>query len=428
MAEIIPFRGLLYNVEKVSGDGVLAPPYDIISPAYRKRLYGRSPYNIVRIDFGEELPGDDETNNRYARAKAFLSAWQREGILIRSEHPSFYIYEMTYRTDGGTKRLAGILGLVRLEELGKGSIYPHECTYSKPKQDRLNLMKYCGANISPIFSLYKSGEKNISGILSSIISDNPPYMEARDDDGALHRLWQCDDPGKNETIVREMADKPVFIADGHHRYETAYEFHREMSGQMKHVSGMQPHDYVLMFLVNMIDEGLTILPTHRLIKDMPEDIIQSLSKYFEMEPVEGDFDIAQRLSGRKRSFGFFQEGKDKWHILTYKGGDLSEVSPHLRDIDVFILHELIIKKIFHTTDIGYEMDVREALDKVRRGEFNSAFFLNPTRVEDVETAALSSMRMPPKSTYFYPKLLTGLVLNKWETLKDTGEKQARRLR
>ena len=302
-----------------------------------------------------------------------------------------------------------------------GSIYPHECTYSKPKQDRLNLMKYCGANISPIFSLYKSGEKNISGILTSIISALPPYMEARDDDGALHRLWQCDDPEKTGTIIKEMADKPVFIADGHHRYETAFEFHREMSGQEKRVSRMRPYDYVLMFLVNMIDEGLTILPTHRLIKDMPDDIIQSLSEYFEMEPVDGDFNIAQRLSGRKRSFGFFQQGRDKWYILTYKGGDLSGVSPHLRDIDVFILHELIIKKIFHTSDIGYEMDVGKALDKVRSGEFNAAFFLNPTRVEDVETAALSSMRMPPKSTYFYPKLLTGLVLNKWETHKDADE-------
>ena len=264
-----------------------------------------------------------------------------------------------------------------------------------------------------------SGEKDIAGNLASYTSGEPPYMEARDDDGALHRLWQCDDPEKTKMIVSEMADKPVFIADGHHRYETAFEFHREMSGKRTGGEGVKPYDYVLMFLVNMADEGLTILPTHRLIKEMPDDIIQSLSEYFEMEEVRGNFDIAQRLSGKTRAFGFFREGRDIWHILTYKGGDLSEVSPHLRDIDVFILHELIIKKIFHTTDIGYEMDVGEALGKVRRGEFNAAFFLNPTRVEDVETAARSSMRMPPKSTYFYPKLLTGLVLHKWETPGDT---------
>ena len=168
MAEVIPFRGILYNVSKVSMEDVTAPPYDVITPEYREALYMQSPYNIARIDFGKEKPDDKETENKYTRARAFLDEWIKGGIFIRSENPSFYVYEMTYSMHGVKKQLLGFLGLVKLEELGKGNVYPHECTYSKPKQDRLNLMKACEANTSPIFSLYKSSEEGISKILAKI--------------------------------------------------------------------------------------------------------------------------------------------------------------------------------------------------------------------------------------------------------------------
>jgi uncharacterized protein (DUF1015 family) len=175
----------------------------------------------------------------------------------------------------------------------------------------------------------------------------------------------------------------------------------------------RPFDHVLMFLANMLDEGITILPTHRLLKEIPKDLNKMLSEYFDITAVHNDFDIRKGLSGKSHVFGFFQKGSDMWHILTYKGGNLSEIHPDLRDINVIILHELVLKKILHTSEIGYEMDVNRALDKVKSGEFSAAFFLNPTKVEDVEKSALSSVRMPPKSTYFYPKLLTGLVINKF---------------
>jgi uncharacterized protein (DUF1015 family) len=416
MADVIPFRGILYNVSRVSMEDVLAPPYDIITPEYREALYMQSPYNIVRIDFGKEEPADNERENKYARARRYLDAWIREGIFIRSEHPSFYLYEMSYTIQNVRKRLSGFLGLVKLEEFGKGSIYPHECTHSKPKQDRLNLMRSCEANTSPIFSLYKSSEGRIADILSKI-SATKPYMESADITGDVHRLWQIDDTELIEIIRTELKDKAVFIADGHHRYETALEFHRETA--LKHPSpGAPAFDHVLMFLTNMLDEGITILPTHRLLRTVPEDMNMLLSEYFEIEPVKNDFDIRANLSGKKHAFGFYQKGTDVWHILKYKGGDLSEIHPALRDVDVIILHELILKKIFHTTDIGYEMDIGSALDKVNGGEFAAAFFLNPTCVDDVEKAALSSVRMPPKSTYFYPKLLTGLIINKWQMNGD----------
>jgi len=411
MAEIIPFRGILYNVSRVSMEDVLAPPYDVITSEYREALYMQSPYNIVRIDFGKEEAGDNEAANKYTRAGGFLDSWLQEDVFIRSEKPSFYVYEMSYTIHDIKKRLLGFLGLVKLEELGKGSIFPHECTHSKPKQDRLNLMRSCEANTSPIFSLYKSTEGKITNIFLEI-SMTKPYIEPTSISGEVHRLWRIDDTEKIEIIRQELADKAVFIADGHHRYETAFDFCKEMSAK-ETSTNPRPFDHVLMFLANMLDEGVTILPTHRLLKEVPKDMNKMLSKYFEITPVQNDFDIRKGLSGKSRVFGFFEKGSKSWQILTYKGGNLSEIPPGLKEIDVIILHELVLKNILHTSEIGYEMDVERALDKVNSGEFNAAFFLNPTRVEDVERSALSSVRMPPKSTYFYPKLLTGLVINKW---------------
>ena len=413
MAEIIPFRGLLYNVTKVSVEEVLAPPYDIITPEWQESLYNKSPYNIVRVDFGKEEPGDNETENKYIRAKRCLDTWIKKGVLVRSRKPSLYAYEMTYSFRDVRRRSLGFLCLVKLEELEKGSIYPHECTHAKPKQDRLNLLKACEANTSPIFSLYKSPANEISGILTRTTLTKP-YLQAADISGNLHRLWQIDRVEEIKTIQQELSDKVIFIADGHHRYETSLEFRRERSKGKASLSDRNPWDYTLMFLTNMMDEGITILPTHRLVKQIPKDIHERLSRYFEIETVTDDLDIRRRLSGRKNALGFFRGPEKAWHILTYKGRDLSEIHPDLREIDVIILHEVIFNKILPNAEIGYEMDIEKALDRVNRGEYAMAFFLNPTRVEDVEKSALSSMRLPPKSTYFYPKLLTGLVLNQWE--------------
>ena len=413
MAEIIPFRGFLYDVSKVSIEDVLAPPYDIITPEGRESLYTKSPYNIVRIDFGKEEPGDNEIENKYTRAKRCLDVWIKDGTLIRSDKPSFYAYEVIYTIEDVRKRLRGFLCLVKIEELSNGSVYPHECTHSKPKQDRLNLLKACEASTSPIFSLYKSSADGISNILSRITLTRP-YLQATDLSGNLHRLWQIDRAEEIETVRQELADKPIFIADGHHRYETSFEYAREMSVKKISLANRKLYDYTLMFLANMTDEGITILPTHRLIKEVPGNIDGMLSKYFEIETIANDFDIRRRLSGRKNAFGFFKKREKVWHILTYRGRNLSEVHPDLRETDVIILHEMIFKKILMNAEIGYEMDMAKALDLVNDGEYAAAFFLNPTQVKDVEKSALSSIRMPPKSTYFYPKLLTGLVLNKWE--------------
>ena len=412
MAEVIPFRGVLFNVPKVSkgsGEELLAPPYDIITPEYQQELSDKSPYNIVRIDFGRKYPDDNEQENRYTRAKALLENWVREEALVSSKTESFYAYEISYAIGGRQLTLRGFLGLVKLEALGKGNIHPHEYTHSKPKKDRLDLMRHCEANISPIFSLYNSPEKRTSALLAEV-SRAKPYIEAEDRDGALHRLWQIDDRDTVTLIKAELEGKAIFIADGHHRYETALEYQKERQKKEGAAVTARPYDYVLMFLANMADEGLTILPTHRLVKDLPADALEQLSGDFDLREMKISDDILSTIAGKRDSYGLYTGG-DTWHSLSYKGEGIHGVPPALRDLDVTILHDLIFKQLLDIEAVSYEMNLQKCLQAVQSGTYSAAFFLNPTGVYDVERVALASLRMPPKSTYFYPKLMTGMVLN-----------------
>jgi uncharacterized protein (DUF1015 family) len=412
MAEVVPFKGVLFNVPKVSkssGEELLAPPYDIITPEQQQELSDKSPYNIVKIDFGKKYPDDNEQENRYTRAKALIENWLREEVLISSKTPSFYAYEISYAIEGRQLTLRGFLGLVKLEALGKGNIHPHEYTHSKPKKDRLDLMRYCEANISPIFSLYNSPEKRASSLVAEV-SQAKPYIEAEDRDGAVHRIWQIENSESVNVIKAELEGKAIFIADGHHRYETALEYQREMQKKEGLSERPRPYDYILMFLANMADEGLTILPTHRLVKDLPADALEQLSADFDMREMKISDDIPSAIAGKREVYGLYTGG-NTWYSLHYKGEGIHGVPPALRDLDVTVLHDLIFKQLLDIEAVSYEMNVQKCLQAVQSGEFRAAFFLNPTGVYDVERVALASLRMPPKSTYFYPKLMTGMVLN-----------------
>lgn len=415
MAIVRPFKGILYNPLKVSGDIVTAPPYDIIAPADKEALYNRSECNIVRIDYGMEFQGDNVSVNRYTRAKDNLEQWMSKGILMQDEIPYFYAYEIHYTVFGKPLTLRGLMALVKIEELGNG-IYPHEATYSKPKADRLNLLKTCLANTSPIYALYNSRQKVTSGILASISDE--PWITSEDSDGAIHRIYKIRDLDLYEEIINEFHDKAVYIADGHHRYEVALEFQKEMresAGNKDTNARIFPYDYVMMFLANIEDDGISVLPTHRLIKGIPDSrylIINRLANYFEIHTVAADKNITEILSSEnKNAIGLYINRDDKWYILKYTGGGLKDIHPALNNLDVVLLHELIFKRVLEITDFAYEMNAKKAIKMVRTGDYDAAFFLNPTRLEDVEQAALANKRMPPKSTYFYPKLLTGMVIN-----------------
>jgi uncharacterized protein (DUF1015 family) len=409
MAEVIPFRGILYNITKIKSGDVVAPPYDIITPELRDVLYRKSPYNIVRIDAGLEQPGDDGGENKYERAARSMRKWMEDGILQRSEKPCFYAYEMDYRSGGERKRLHGFFGLVRLRELGEG-VYPHEETHSTPKVDRLNLMRACEANTSPVFSLYHSEGREASGVVEEALKENP-YMEAEDGDGSIHRLWVIAAEEQTAAITRDLSDKAIYIADGHHRYETALEYRRIMNEKSVSVTGSEPYNYVLMFLANIADRNITILPAHRIVKFSRGNALDRLSGHFEIQTMSLDDDIIEAMKGKAQTFGFFQRGGKSQYLLKYRGGGLTEIHPALKGLDVTILHELVLKGLLEVSGIRYEMDPSVARRTVVEGGYDAVFFLNPTRVEDVEKVALSSMRMPPKSTYFYPKIMTGFVIN-----------------
>jgi uncharacterized protein (DUF1015 family) len=419
MAEVIPFKGVLYNPSKVEASSVVAPPYDIVTPEYKDVLYNKSPYNIIRIDFGKDNNGDDEKENRYTRAAKSLNEWLSQGILSRDSEPCFYCYESEYSINGEWKKLRGFLGAVRIEELGRGHVHPHEMTYSKPKSDRTNILRFCKANISPIFSLYSSPERLTSGIIENIIKEKT-LIEAKNGEGFFHRLWRISDKTSIETIKKELSDKEILIADGHHRYETALEYRNEMEKKGQDASGTELFNYVMMLLVNTEDDGLSVLPTHRLTeKKIGGNALTALSSYFDVTTI--DFDENTEQQARKdmfhvmkksvNSIGMYLKGQKAFHILHFKGR-YAEIESHesLRTIDVSILHKLVFDKLLGIETYEYEMNADLVIEEVNKSPYQAAFFLNPTKIQDVREVALAGQRMPPKSTYFYPKLLTGMVV------------------
>ncbi|MBF0539563.1 MAG: DUF1015 domain-containing protein [Nitrospirae bacterium] len=434
MTEVIPFRGLLYDPGRVAMEDVIAPPYDIITPERQDALYLKSPFNIARVECGKEFTDDTDMCNKYFRASESLKDWLKDGVIKFEERPAFYLYETDYSIEGKQMVMRGIFAAVRLVPHGDG-IYPHEMTRAKPKLDRLNLMRACCANISPIFAIYNDPAKELNQLYHNILNSKP-YFEFNDDDLIRHKCWIINDPHSVAAISANLSGNDFFIADGHHRYETALEYQRIMREECQLKSGhtgtqRKDYDYVLMLLVNTADGGLTILPTHRLINYLPQgphkdppkspiikDPIEILRGQFNVEyinkpalqranPTTARYAITEAISGQLNTFGLYLHGLEGFYVLRYNGGQLHG----LEGTDVVLLHNVVFKQLFGVNDFGYEMDVAKTIDMVRDGQFQAAFILNPTMVEDIELSAQTGVKMPPKSTYFYPKIPTGLVIN-----------------
>lgn len=440
MADIIPFKGIRYDAGRVGSlSEVMAPPYDVISPAQQDEFYKRSEYNVVRLDFGKPAGTDDETANRYTRSRDTLARWMDEGILARDSRPCLYFYRMDYTApSGGRKQLSGIICMLRLEEWDKGVVLPHERTLKGPKVDRMELIKATGVMASQIFSLYSDPEKTVTTAMDNATASRPPDEEATDDDGTLHRVWAVDDGAAIDAARASLAARPVFIADGHHRYETSLAY-RDILRAKGPFTGDEPFNFVPMFLANMEEDGLTVLPTHRLVNDTKgldsRTVIEKASEYFDIEAhpfTPEDEPVVRRAvldrlveKGKSsHSFGFYFHGDTSLHLFTVK--DMAEVKCTLGcgpdeafcNLDVTVLHSLIIERILgiDTEEIAknqpvkFDKDGMRAVERVRAGEFTMCFLLNATRVHEVRDVALAGEIMPQKSTYFYPKLLTGLVI------------------
>ncbi len=423
MAELTPFHGLRYNLEKVELSDVLAPPYDVIKGAMRDELVARSEYNVVEV----ELPVGDG-DEKYDHAAQILDAWREEGIFVFDD-AAFYIYEQEFQVPGTgeTLKRRGVIGALELEEFGKG-VQPHEHTLSGPKQDRLKLLRATQTNTSPIFGLYEDNDGWATKLLETLCNDTTPHGEARDADGLLHRLWILTDDETMNAIVGALDDESILIADGHHRYETALNYRNECQAKSDNWSGGEPENFVMMMCVSTLDSGLIVLPTHRLVKNVDAGKIaalpEKLGELFDVEKVDGDTNALSEkvLEGDAIRVGLVVPGAQ--YLLKLKDGEShlqamnSERSAAYNGLDVTILYTLILErelnidpeKLAAGEHVGYTIHATEAAQKVQSGEYSAAFILRPTRVEQVRDCCASGDKMPQKSTYFYPKLITGLVL------------------
>ncbi|HZS12083.1 MAG TPA: DUF1015 domain-containing protein [Nitrospirales bacterium] len=438
MATIIPFRGVLYD-PTVVGDisKVVAPPYDIIDDRMQKVLHDRHPNNIVRIELGLDQPGDSDASNRYTRAAASLKAWRASGALRRDPQPAVYLYTIDYRPPGAepgspTRTLRGFLSTVQLEEFGSGHIYPHENTRSAAKADRLNLMEHCHANISPIWSLFSDPDGRVMDLIQKAVDVNRPRFEFTDDEGCRQRLWSVTDPSVLREVVSAMSRTPLFIADGHHRYETALRY-RQVQRERGAMARGNPFDAVLMLLGSLEDQGLTVLPTHRILATgLPPlaEIKTVLKDSFEFE--EFPFESATEADARRRFlsalrtrgqsqqvFGLALYDASTYLLLALRRAPAVPVGPSPQErLDVSVLHSHVLNRLKPRDAaehvISYTKDEAEALGLVRGGQAKAALLLNATKVSEVSAVAKSGGRMPHKSTYFFPKPLTGLVLNPFD--------------
>ncbi len=440
MAQVFPFRGVLYSPNLV-GDvrQVVAPPYDVIDAEGQKAFHTRHPHNVIRLELGYELQTDSPGDNRYTRAAQTLREWMQSGALARDPRPAFYLYTIRYKISdgaGGTaqKTLTGFTGNFQLAALDSGEIYPHENTRAAAKTDRLRLMEACASNFSPIWSLYSDPEGAVIGRLQQAVATHKPRMSFQDDAGFEQTVWAIDDPAVTKAVTDLMRPRPLFIADGHHRYETALNYQKQRREQAKaDGTGLQGYDHVMMLLTRLEDTGLTVLPTHRVLttkipdvaglKSLLEpafDIMPFPTKGMAQEEARRKFLETLRAQGRSRPcFGLAARHIDQFWLLALRPSHQlpSTASPRDR-LDVSILQNQVVTKLCPTQKeleaIVYTKDEHEALDWVAKGTGEAALLWNATKVEEVRAVATAGERMPHKSTYFFPKPLTGLVLHVME--------------
>jgi uncharacterized protein (DUF1015 family) len=453
MAVIAPFRAVRYNAAKVGRmEDVVTPPYDVIDDRAQAAFLAKNPYNMIQLDLSKKTSRESRSDERYQKAKALFEEWQQEGIMLRDGRPALYLYFVEYTHPSG-RRLTrkGLVSLVQLAEFSEGIVKPHEMTFAGVTSDRLRLMDTCKAHFSQIFSLYSDKTNEIMKTLETSRGSDP-LVSVIDQDGCRHTLWSVEDPAAINSAQTYFKGKSLYIADGHHRYTTALQL-RELARQRGEVTEDSPFNFTVMYLCPMEDEGLSVLPTHRLVR-LPTDagdtgvdaICRKLSECFDVEQVGGGSrevllsEVLSRIDefnstpSEKRSaaslFGLYHSGEDRCLLLMLRPGCMEKHVGHqpeaLRQLDVVVLSDLILEDLLQLSHerceqedlIEYFSDPDDALD-VAVKESNSEesrvpllFLMNNTTVEQVKRVADEGLIMPHKSTYFYPKILTGLLINK----------------
>ena len=408
---VIPFRGLRYNMTKVGElANVIAPPYDVIKPEERVALEARHPANIIRLILSQPHNDDTDAANQYTRAATLMNQWIADGDLVQDSTPRYYIYDQSFSApDGKNYTRRALIALVKLEPFENRVVLPHEKTHAGPKADRLNLMRECHANLSPIFLLYADPTGDIEQIMESFTDTHRPEIDCAETFGSTHQLWCLDDAGRNNEIQNLFSSKPLLIADGHHRYETALAFRDEMAH-----TGLSGYGYMMVNLVRMESPGLAVLAIHRLLDNLSSDriahAIAKLPEVFEVHDVDTQANLMAKLDtlkGKSPAVGMYTADNNYRLLIPHSS------TPD--QLDVTLVQETLIKEMFQVETladhISYTAYADDVVAHVKGRTGRVALLMNPTPVEQVLEVAMAGLTMPQKSTYFYPKMATGLVLN-----------------
>jgi uncharacterized protein (DUF1015 family) len=430
LATLRPFQGVLYDPQRVDLSQVVAPPYDVISPADQKRYYQQDPHNVVRLIAGEVRPSDTPQDNKYTRAAAFFREWLADGILRREASPRLYVYRHQFIdpiSDASRSRL-GIMGVVELEPFGRG-VLPHEQTHARAKADRLSLTRAVIANLSPVFALYEDPQSAVGPIIAPAMAD-PPRMSITGEDGDHHTIWSLDGGQRFAQLAETFSTSTLYIADGHHRYETALNFRNYQRQQHPEASPDAAFNYVLMLLVDVRDQGLTILPTHRVLHDLEGfdagELVRRLSERHRVVPRSNPADLLAAMqehsAGHRIGLSFSPsplagEGRGGGYYTI--DIDQAPAADPVSRLDVSVLHREILEREvgLHQAEVeqerylSYSRDVDVILKRVEAGTAQAAFLLRPPAVQDVVEVAQAGQVMPQKSTYFFPKPASGIVFN-----------------
>ncbi len=428
MAEILPFQALRYDASRYPISDLVTQPYDKITPEMQRRYYAASPYNLVRIILGEQHAADNAQNNVYTRAAEYLKTWRAQKVLLPDAKSSLYLYTQEFTAPGSNSPIytrKGFIGLGKICEYSEGIVHRHEQTLSKPKSDRLNLLRATAAHFGQIFMLYNDPASEVEGLLEQ---DRAAETSVKDEYGVRHCLWPVHDPKVIAAVRQAMADKKLIIADGHHRYETALNYRNERRAAAPSAQSA-PWDYVMMTFVNMASPGLLILPTHRVVTGLAsfneQAFLQSAKKHFSAEQLDAklsDNALVERLKDAGRDsialLAATKSGSCLLRSLPAAQEALAGMAERQRQLDVTQLHKLLLEgalgmseeSVRNQEHIRYLRDASEAFQQVRSGKANVAFLMNPVRIEQMREVAFAGDVMPQKSTDFYPKLLSGLTI------------------
>lgn len=421
MSTIKPFKAVFYNPEKITDfNKVVCPPYDVISEEERENYLNLSPFNFIQIDLGKDKPVDDRINNKYTRSKEIFEGWLAKGIMVQDETPCLYFYRQDYKVFGQNYSRLGFISIMELPDEKDSRIYPHENTHDKAIQDRLKLCASLKAQLSSIFVCFSDRERKVEKIFNKRVSSDKALIDVEDGDHVRHRVWRLSDPELIRQVQETLSDQHLFIADGHHRFKMALEYRNLRLKSRTTSNGQEPFNHVMTYFTNIDSRDLQILPMHRIVRHLPRGL-EFLEEFFRIDKVKSKEDILILLAqaGRnEKAFGLYT--RDGIKLLRLKNKLLIEEHIHegsseYKNLDAVILKHLAFDKLgISTEDIIYTKDFQQCIAMVDNKEAEASFILNPVKISQLKAIALNGEKMPPKTTYFYPKVLSGLTVYKME--------------